>query len=96
MDRVDTLEGKAMTPDHDWRAILNQIRATGLSYGRLSMLTGMPSGTIFSMGSKGSTPRYGTGEKLVLIWCERTAKRREELPTIGIASDIVSPSSHMM
>ena len=57
---------------HDWRKLIDDIEAAGLSNWKLAMRLGVDPSTLRNWKS-GGEPKHRHGVNLVEIWCEVTA-----------------------
>ncbi len=71
----------------NWAQIICDIRSTRLTYGQIARITHIPKSTIASLVRRPIEPLYTNGEALVLYWCQRTGKPRNELPKAGDVSN---------
>lgn len=66
----------------DWRQVMLQLRSTNLTYGQISLSTNVPRGTLRALAYRGNQPVYTNGENIVMYWCKRMNKSRDELPKV--------------
>lgn len=65
----------------DWAAVIQQIVATGMTELEISQQPGVDvSLKAVRYLSQGRQPIFHRGDALVVIWCQRTGKTREEIP----------------
>lgn len=53
----------------------------GFSLSAIQARTGVPESTIRGWRNIGAEPMHEAGERLILLWCNATAKDRSNLPT---------------
>lgn len=70
----------------DWGAVIEQLQASGRSLREVAADVGVSEGALRK--ARFGDVRYGTGERLVLVWVEVTGQDPEELPrTDGLQAE---------
>lgn len=72
----------AAKPVIDWPALIDEMRARGLTSAAIAEQCGCSATTIKEMRQGIKTPLYSTGERVVAFWCQFTGKSVEQLPRV--------------
>ena len=65
----------------DWFRLLADLKRVGVSSYQIQRKIDVAQSTVLRWAG-GSEPRHVDGEMLIAIWCEKTGKRRNELPRV--------------
>lgn len=71
-------------PCIDWFRVFADLNRVGVSTRHAAHLIGVSKATVTAYAANLTQPRWREGEAIVLLWCERTGKLREEVPTLDV------------
>ena len=69
-------------PDIDWPALIEQLRASGLSMPQIAIQCDLSPTSVKEWRLAVKTPLHKSGERLVEFWCAHTGQDRSMLPRV--------------
>lgn len=67
-------------PPVDFQRLLLDLQGLGMTGPEIQQASGLRRGALGAYKSGQSRPSYGKGEALILVWCRRTGRSRDQVP----------------
>ena len=67
-------------PPVDWPSVVGDLRGNGMSLAAIGKSLGAAAQVVMRWGDGTTSPNDTNGERLILLWVERTGQSRERVP----------------